>query len=256
MTVPAITMTEPVGAPGGPLLVLGPSLGTSTILWDDTLPMLREHFRVQRFDLPGHGRSPVTTEPFTVAELAQAVLGAATDQRFLYAGVSLGGAIGLELLLAAPERLLAASIICSGAELGDAEFWAQRAATVRSQGTASLVVPSAGRWFAPGSIERRPELTGRLLHSLRDAYDEGYALCSEALGAYDVRSRLGEITPPVLALWGEHDPVVNEAEAREIADGVQHGTAERIADASHLAPAEQPEAVAQALIDFFRSANG
>lgn len=253
MTIPTIVMTEAAGAAGAPLLVLCPSLGTSTILWDDTLDTLREHFRVQRWDLPGHGHSPAATEPFTLAELAEAVLDAATDYRFHVAGVSLGGAVGLELLLAGHERVLTGAVICSGAVIGTAEGWVERAAAVRSQGTASLVVASAGRWFAPGSIERRPELTGRLLHSLRDADDESYALCAEALAGYDVRERLCEIEVPVLALWGEYDEVVGEASAAEVADGVRTGRAQRVAGASHLAPAEQPDAVATALLDHVRS---
>ena len=250
--IPRIAITEPVG--DGPLLVLGPSLGTSTILWDETLPLLREHFTVQAWDLPGHGHSPAATGRFTVAEVAQAVLAAVAEPRFRYAGVSLGGAVGLELLLAAQDRVIAASTVCSGAKIGTPEGWTERAALTRSQGTASLVVPSAARWFAPGSIQRHPDLSGRLLHSLRDADDESYALCAEALASYDLRDRLAEITVPLLALWGEHDLVTPEANSVEIASGVQHGRLERVAGAAHLAPAEQPQAVASALIDHFRGA--
>lgn len=149
MTVPAIAITDAEGAAGAPLLVLGPSLGTSTILWEDALPALREHFRVQCWDLPGHGHSPITTTRFSVAELARSVLDAVADERFLYAGVSLAGAVGLEILLAAERRVFAAATVCSGAKIATTESWTERAALVRAQGTAALVVPSAGRWFAP-----------------------------------------------------------------------------------------------------------
>jgi 3-oxoadipate enol-lactonase len=251
MTVPTLAVTAPEGAAGAPVLLLGPSLGSSTLLWEDTLPELQKHFRVQLWDLPGHGRSPAASESFTVAEIAEAVLDAVADPEFFYAGVSFGGTVGLELLLAAPARVRAAAIVCSGAKIGTAKGWAERAALVRTQGTASLVVPSASRWFAPGSIERRPEITGRLLHSLRDADDESYALCAEALADFDVRDRLRDITAPMLALWGEHDAVTDSSLAEEIARGVRVGRAQRIDDASHLAPAEQPAAVAAALIDHF-----
>jgi 3-oxoadipate enol-lactonase len=257
VTVPAIAVTQPRGKAGAPLIVLGTSLGTSSILWDAAAARLRDDFRVLSWDLPGHGSSPVAREPFTVAELASAVLAAVDglgEDRFHYAGVSLGGATGLELLLAAPHRVIAAAVICSGAMLGTPESWAERAATVRSQGTASIVVASAGRWFAPGSIERQPDIAGRLLHSLRDADDESYALCAEALAGYDVRDRLHEIAVPVLAIWGDHDAVAPEPTATAVADGVENGRLQRIADAGHLAPAEQPEAVASALIDFFEGA--
>lgn len=254
MTVPEIVLTDAVGPEGAPLLVLGPSLGTSTILWETTAPLLRERYRVAAWDLPGHGESPAPTAPFTVADIADAVADAARargEDRILYAGVSLGGATGLELLLRHPALVSAAAIVASGAQLGDPQAWHERAAQVRAQSTSSLIIGSAQRWFAPGSIERQPELSGRLLHVLQDADDEGYARCCEALAAYDVRARLGEIEAPVRAVWGRFDQVAPEPKAAEIADGVRHGSAAVIEDAAHLPPAEQPEATASALLDFF-----
>ena len=243
MTVPTIALTAPDGPDGAPLLVLGPSLGTSTILWENALPILSARYRVVAWDLPGHGASPAATEPFTVAELADAVAAAVRAlgaDRVLYAGVSLGGATGLELGLRHPDLVSALAIVASGAQLGDPAAWHERAATVRAQSTSALIIPSAQRWFAPGSIEREPDLSGRLLHALRDADAESYALCCEALAAYDVRDRLGELRMPVLALWGEHDAVAPQAKADEIAAGVVDGRAEMIAGVAHLPPAEHP----------------
>lgn len=125
---------------------------------------------------------------------------------------------------------------------------------MRAQSTSSVIVGSAQRWFAPDSIARRPDISGRLLHALQDADDESYALCCEALAAYDVRGSLGEIRVPVLAVWGEHDVVASEAKSAEIASAVASGTILEISDAAHLPPAEQPEAVASALLEFFQEA--
>lgn len=256
MTVPTIAVTAPAGPSDAPLLVLGPSLGTSAILWENAVPILAAHYRVVAWDLPGHGSSPAATEPFTVAELADAVAGAVRALgagRVLYAGVSLGGATGLELGLRHPELVSALAILASGAQIGDPAAWRERAATVRAQSTSALIIPSAQRWFAPGSIEREPDLSGRLLHSLRDADAESYSLCCEALAAYDVRDRLRELRMPVVALWGEHDAVAPEAKADEIAAGVADGRAEMIAGVAHLPPAEAPAATAAALLGFFES---
>jgi 3-oxoadipate enol-lactonase len=246
-----ISLTAPVGPEGAPLLVLGPSLGTSTILWDDVVPLLADDYRVAAWDLPGHGGGPVARDAFTVAALADAVAAAVPDDTFLYAGVSLGGATGLELALRHGDRVRAAAIVASGAQLGDPAAWADRAAQARAQSTSSLIIASAQRWFAPDSIARRPELTGRLLHALQDADDDSYARCCEALAAYDVRSSLGAIDVPVLAAWGAFDAVAPEAKAVEIAEGVRDGRVARIDDAGHLPPAEQPEAVAALLRSFF-----
>ena len=41
MTVPRIVAAAPAGPVGAPLLVLGPSLGTSSIVWDGAAALLR-----------------------------------------------------------------------------------------------------------------------------------------------------------------------------------------------------------------------
>lgn len=250
MTVPSLTLTPLGGSPSAPLVVLGPSLGTSTILWEDVAPALAAHYRVLAWDLPGHGASAPATSDFTLEEVADAVA-SAVGEPFRYAGVSVGGAVGLLLGLRHPSLVRRAAIVASGAQLGDAEGWHERAAQVRATSTSSLIVGSAQRWFAPDSIARRPELSGRLLHVLQDTDDESYARCCEALAAYDVRGSLGELRMPVLAVWGQFDAVAPEAKAAEIAAGVASGATVEIADAAHLPPAEQPAAMAEVLLDFF-----
>lgn len=254
--IPAIAATEPIGRADAPVLLLGPSLGTSTILWDPVAPALTSAHRVVRWDLPGHGVAPVAREPFSVADLADALAGLIHELGagpVHYAGVSLGGAAGLQLMLRHPDLVASAAVLCSGAVIATPQSWTDRAAKVRAESTSAMIIGSAQRWFAPDSLARHPEHTGRLLHSLQDADDESYARCCEALAAYDVRDRLAEIAAPVLAVWGAHDQVTPEASAREIAAGVQHGRAVGIPDASHLAPADDPQAVTAVLTDFFSS---
>lgn len=254
MTIPPIALTKPVGPDGAPLLVLGASLGTSSVLWEDALPALAEQYRVVVVDLPGHGASKPARDPFTIGAIADAVAQAVEElgeRHVLYAGVSLGGAVGLELLLRHPGLVRAAAIIASGASLGAAQGWLDRAAQVRAQSTSSLIIQSAQRWFAPGSIERNPVITGRLLHALQDADDESYALCCEALAHYDVHALLGDIAVPVLAVWGAHDEVTPERSLRLIAEGVQDGRAVGLAEASHLPPADDAAETAAVLLRFF-----
>jgi pimeloyl-ACP methyl ester carboxylesterase len=75
------------------------------------------------------------------------------DGPFLYAGDSVGGQVGLQLLLDAPDRVLGAVLCCTGPKIGAEAGWRERVAQVRASGTASLVTASAERWFAPGFVE-------------------------------------------------------------------------------------------------------
>lgn len=257
-TVKAVLLSPQRELGDKPLLVVGSSLGTSSVLWEEAGALLGADFDVVAWDLPGHGISPAAVAEFSVPELAAAVVALvdsiAPDVPFHYAGVSLGGVTGLQLALDHPERLLSLSVQCSGAKLGTPEGWEERAGTVRSQGTPVMIQGSAQRWFAPGFMERRPELSSRLLHSLRDADRFSYAWCCGALAGFDVRDRLSGIRVPTLAVAGTEDAVAPPSFAREVADGIAAGggqaTAVELANVAHLAPAEAPGRIAALLTDF------
>lgn len=226
-------------------LVVGPSLGTSAAAcWGPTIALLADDLDVLAWELPGHGQdSGPAPANLTVADLAARVLDV-VDGPFVYAGVSIGGEVGLQLLLDAPDRVLGAVLCCTGARIGDEEMWDTRIAQVQASGTASLVTASAGRWFGEGFLEREPARASALLHALRDATDEGYVAACRALRSFDVRHRLGEIAAPVVAVAGAEDPTCPPAVLEQIADGVVHGRLVILDDVAHQAPAEAPEAVA------------
>ena len=226
-TVKAVLLSPQRPLGDKPLLVVGPSLGTSSVLWTQAGALLGNDVDVVAWDLPGHGVSPAAAETFDVAELADAVVdlidSIAPGERFHYAGVSLGGATGLQLGIKHGERLKSLSVQCSGAKLGTPEGWLERAETVRSQGTPVMIQGSAQRWFAPGFMDREPELSSRLLHSLRDADRFSYAFCCEALAGFDVREELGSISVPTQAVAGAEDTVAPPSFAEEVAKGITAG---------------------------------
>jgi 3-oxoadipate enol-lactonase len=254
-TVKAVLLSPPRPLGDKPLLVVGPSLGTSTFLWTQAGGLLGDDLDVVAWDLPGHGISPAAAEPFSVAELADAVVelvdSIAPGARFHYAGVSLGGATGLQLGIKHGERLKSLSVQCSGAKLGTPQGWLERAETVRTQGTPVMIQGSAQRWFAPGYMEREPERSSRLLHALRDADRFSYAFCCEALADFDVRDELGSIRVPTQAVAGAEDSVAPPSFAEEIAAGITAGggtaNAVTLGGVAHLAPIEAPAHTAELL---------
>lgn len=235
-----------------PVLVLGPSLGTSAAtLWGPVATALTDVADVVAWDLPGHGASAWSAPAdLTMAALAAHVrelLDARGVEAFHYAGDSVGGAVGLQLLLDAPDRVLSATLCCTGARIGTPESWAERAAQVRASGTPSLVSASAARWFGAGFLEREPDAGSALLHALAEADDAGYAAVCHALGAFDVTDRLGAITAPVLAVAGAQDVATPPASLAQIVDGVVDGRLVVLDDVAHLAPIEAPARIATLL---------
>ncbi|MFF8609505.1 alpha/beta fold hydrolase [Streptomyces sp. NPDC015346] len=249
------------GPPGEPLLVLGPSLGTSMTVWAPHLRALAQNFRVLPFDLPGHGDSPADLlgDPgpggTTVADLAALVLDLIDHhgvRQFHYAGISLGGAIGAHLAAHHPERVASLTLICSSAHFGAPGPWRERAALVRLKGTAPLLVTNPGRWFADPRTRTTPR--GRaLLKSLADADPAGYAACCDALAGYDLRPRLGQISAPTLVIGGAHDVATPPHHAQELAHGIRRATL-KIISTGHLA-AEEPLTVETALMTHIKTAD-
>lgn len=234
------------GPDSAPPLLLGPSLGTSYALWDKVAPELSITHRVVRWDLPGHGGSAADLigPGATVADLARLVLALADSlgiERFAYAGVSLGGAVGLQLAVDHPERVSSLAVICSSAHFNGSKAWEERAARVRAEGMEWLVESADARWFTPGFS------VPRLVRDHREAAPEGYAACCDALGAFDLRERLAEISAPTLLVAGREDPATPPAHLREIADAVPGAALVEIPGASHLSVAQCPEAVLTAL---------
>jgi 3-oxoadipate enol-lactonase len=254
VSVPTIVGTELGGS--GQALILGPSLGTPAALWEPAAALLEPSFRLLAWDLPGHGASPATVSPFSVEELADGVIAladAAGIDSFDYAGVSLGGQVGLAIAIHYPDRLRHLAILCSTAKIGSADGWSERAEVIRTQGTPALVDGSAKRWFAPGFIQRHPDRASSLLIALSDTDDESYALCCEALGHTDLRNELGSIACPTRMYYGEHDQVISADDAEYVARRVRTGSTAVIPGAAHLPPIEQPETVAYELTGFLNS---
>lgn len=247
MSIPRIVGTEFGGADTAPLLLLGPSLGTSAAsLWSAAAAHLSQTWRVVGWDLPGHGRGD-TADAFTIPELAAGVLALAdqfTTEKFHYAGDSVGGCVGLQLLLDAPHRIASATLLCTGAAIGTPDAWRERAATVRSAGTETMVAAAAQRWFPGDFAEREPVVSSTLLETLRATDAGSYAQVCEALAEFDVIDRLHEITTPVLAVAGSQDIATPPDHLQRIATGTKDGQLVVLDGVGHLAPAEVPARVA------------
>lgn len=267
-----------LSAPASPaadarVLVVLPSLGTSVAaLWQQAateLTALSPETTVIGIDLPGHGRSAPIDVPagtsvaprITMSDLAEAVLGtldrvlpdvAAPGAPVDLAGDSIGGATALQLALDHGDRFGRIAVFCTGAKIGEATAWEERAQTVATSGTPTQVIGSAQRWFGEGFMDREPEASAALLHSLQDADRFSYAALCYALADFDVRARLPEITRPLLAVAGSQDQPTPATKLAEIAGEVPGALLEVIDGAAHLVPAEAPVVTAGLLADFLQ----
>jgi 3-oxoadipate enol-lactonase len=245
------------GPPGAPVLVLGNSLGTSSVLWERQLPALAGRFRLVRYEHPGHGQaagefSPAPPGPYTIAGLGAGVL-AALDrlgvERALYCGLSLGGMIGMWLAATAPDRITGLALCCTSAHLPPAQMWRERAATVRADGTGVIAARMvSGRWFTQAFAAAEPDAVAAFTAGLAATQPDGYAGCCEAIAAMDLRPLLGQIAAPTLVIAGAEDPATPPWHGAVIAAGIPGAGLKVIRGAAHLANVSQAGEVSAALV--------
>jgi 3-oxoadipate enol-lactonase len=249
------------GPEDAPVLVLGNPIGTTRSVWDFQVPVLSRYFRLLRFEWRGHGapaaQSWAPSGPYTIAELGADVLttlNAYGFERVGYAGVSLGGMVGLWLAAHVPERVSSLAVCCSAlVPLPSAESWRERAALVRSSGMdaiAGMVVP---RWFTPSFVARSPALTGAVVDMLRGTNPAGYAGCADAIASMDLRPLLGSVKAPALVLSGAEDPAAPPSQGAITARGITGSRLVVVRGASHFAHYETPGPVTDALLGHFRT---
>lgn len=244
------------GPEEAPVLILGPSLGTTWHMWDRQVPELTRQWRVFRFDLPGHGGAPAHPVG-SVGDLAArllATLDAVGVQRFGFAGCALGGAIGLELALRHPERLASLALVASSPRFGTADEFRQRGVIVRTNGLDPIARTAPDRWFTAGFAAGQPAITEWAVQMVRTTDPGCYIAACEALAGFDVRPELGRVGVPTLVLVGADDQVTGPAEARTLVAGIPDARLAVVPGASHLVPVEQPAAVTDLLVRHFSTA--
>lgn len=241
------------GPADAPVLVLGNSLGTTTALWEPQLDALVNHFRVVRWDFPGHGSSPPTAPEvtLTIADLATAV-GALLDElgiaQVSYCGVSFGGMVGMSLAAQCPSRVRRLALCSTSARL-PSDPWIERAATVRTTGMASIAQRVIARWFTPGFAAGHRVLVERFTADFLAVDVSGYAACCEAIAAMDLVPDLALIRAPTLVITGADDLAIPPENGAAIATAIAGSHLVGIDNAAHLATVERSEMITPLLVE-------
>jgi 3-oxoadipate enol-lactonase len=234
------------GPRGAPAVVLAGSLGTTRAMWEPQLEALAR-LRVLRYDHPGHGESPLL-DVRGVDGLARdllALLDALELERVSFCGLSLGGAVGMQMAVAAPERVERLVLACTAARFPNAEAYGERAELVRREGVEPIADAVVARWFTPPFRDAHRDVVRRYRAMLVATPPEGYARCCEAVRDFDVRAQLSEIRAPTLVVAGADDP----AAPPDVAPRVPGGRSVVLPDAAHLANVERPDAFSAALVE-------
>ena len=242
----------------GPALVLLHCLGVDHHFWDFATVMERD-YTLLRYDLPGHGTTPVPNESYTIEDLSaqlRTLLHDAGIDRTHVAGISLGGLIGQHFAAENPDMVDRLVLIDTTPRYVDEmrHMWSVRAKTAREQGVAALIEGLLKIWFSDEAVARNASSVQYVRAALGRSSGEGYALACEALAAADLRPDAAHIAAPTLIICGDDDiPSFLEA-ARWLQQNIANAKLEWISGTRHASVAEKPERAIRLLHDFLGSA--
>ncbi|MDI5890331.1 alpha/beta fold hydrolase [Halomonas rhizosphaerae] len=240
-----------LGAEANPLVMLAHPLGMSQAVWDDVLPALLPRYRVLTWDLPGHGASQAWGEgaivPADLAAEALALADHAGVGRFHFAGTSIGGVVGQQLVSEHGERLLSATLTNTGAVIGNAELWNTRAGRVRQEGLAAMSEEIVPRWFAPACFEAEPALKAGWCTQMGRGDDDSYALLCEMLGRDVFTGKLSGKGVKVQLFGGSEDLATPPATLEALAAECDGAPLEILEGVGHVPSVEVPALFAEKL---------
>jgi 3-oxoadipate enol-lactonase len=151
-----------------------------------------------------------------------------------------------------PDRVRALILCDTGARIGSVEAWQQRIDKVRADGIDSLVQMTMERWFSAGFRERYGAAVRGYSIMLRQTSLDGYVGTCAALRDTDFRRAITRVKIPTLVLCGAEDIATPPELGRELAGLIPGARFSLIEKAAHLPCIEQPEAVAQRMMQFVR----
>jgi pimeloyl-ACP methyl ester carboxylesterase len=171
-------------------------------------------------------------------------------QQFLVAGHSMGGRVALEIFRLAKERVLGLSLLDSGVHPlrpGEIESRGRLLKLAQESGMSAV----AADWLPPmmgASPARVAQVMPKLLQMVERQTVQSFAAQTKALlERPDAVRVLPTIEVPTLLASGTADTWSPLMQHEEIRRQIPGATLAAIEDAGHMAPAEQPHAVAAAL---------
>jgi pimeloyl-ACP methyl ester carboxylesterase len=222
-------------------------------IWDDYSPLLSDDFRVIKIDLPGFGKSPGLTEPFTLKHVADSLLDFMV-QKDLHGvhvvGHSLGGYVALAMVKTNPSLFASLTLFHSTAYADTLEKKESRAKAIE------FVKKNGSLPFTSGFI---PPLFANPTHpAVAKVREIASQASSGAIMGYTqaMKDREEEIKTleifknPTLFIAGEKDPGIPVDAILKQASHCQKPEIHILEKVAHMGMFEKPGETAGKIKDF------
>lgn len=239
----------------GEPVVLVHGLGGSSNTFQPLMTALR-NFTVYRPDMPGSGRSPVPTEPQTIASLAEAIVAGLTElgvESAHFGGHSLGTLVCQHIAVNMPQCVRSLTLLGALTEPpeGARTGLIGRAATARAGNMDVIADQIIAATLSPATHSGKPSAVAFVRESVMRQPPEGYAKTCEALAKAQAYAA-ERITVPVLLVAGDTDPVAPPSMATALRDRMPDATMVLLERSGHWIPIEKAEESSRLIADFLQ----
>jgi len=256
--------TDP-GPEGEPIVLLH-CYTCSLQWWEPLIPLLNAQHRVIAFDLIGHGGSQKPSSGYEI-ETQSAAIGEALNElgvrQATVVGHSMGGYVATSLAEQASDLVDRVVLIGTPSESEDSELpFTAKASTAPIIGEGiwrvkldSMIKSASAEAFAPGAdVESLFEDSDRVVDDVDamtfKSYDSIRAENGDFLDGGSIASRLTSTGVPVLAMDGAEDQVVDAEQSLAKLQAIPGARIVSLEGAGHSPNVEQPQEVADAILDF------
>jgi len=243
------------------LLIMG--WGGNAATWKPQLPGLAEHFRVIAFDNRGVGRTSSPETPYTtraMAEDTRGLLDALDIESAHVFGISMGGMIAQELVLAHPDRVDALVLACTSPGSKRAAGYRELQKNITEfNGTFGEDGPSLDwfqeflkrLWTDDAIVQSDTHLQDFVLSLIRfPPTKRGLRNQSSAVSTHDAYERLSQIRQHTLVMTGDKDGLIDYENSFILAGRIPNSELKIFPGLKHAFHLEEPHAVNNVLIEF------
>lgn len=231
---------------GGTPIVLVHADWTDSGIWSPLVPLLRDRFRVIRYDLRGFRRSTRPVRPFTRLGDLRGLLDHFDIGKAVVVGHSGGGGTALGLAVHHPERVRALALIAPGIHdypwPADDPFYNECGPLIAAEDHDGLLRLGLRLWAPAGA-------DGAINAMMRGAISSWFEIGDLEEPDPPGFGRLGEIRIPTIMVLGDLEyPMVTDA-SRAIAARLDGSRMVLLPGADHLLPLREPHRLAEAIAE-------
>ena len=244
--------------PGAPTVLLSAGLGGTAGYWTPQLAALKSHYRVVAYDQAGTGRNrrelPADHGIAAMADEALAVLEATKTDKAHFVGHALGGLVGLELALRAPDRLRSLTVVngWAKAHTHTKRCFEMRLALLKHEGPAAYVKAQPiflypADWLAKNA-ERAAQEEAHGLSGFQGADTLKRRIA--ALLAFDATPYLANLRTPTLISAARDDVLVPCSMSEQLAAALPGAKLDIAPWGAHAVNVTQPDTFNAMLLAF------